>query len=398
MGYAWAPQITGLVRGEPQPGQKHRANGKAILMECCEERASKSPTLDRSRSHLNTYWHRDGGPSGTHTWDTMCADAAAYKIPVKLPNGNTAERGLGHNAVIGWAVVMKPPPEMVAALGMTRKDVKQFCADGFKAMSKIEGRLFRVENLESVAGHSDEADGLHFHYAGVSKDKNGKYCGNLVDANLCVRINQQWPALMREMGWPIDDLDMTDWARMKTDEAYRVEREAKRKRQGQSVEQFGKQKAAAAGKVAARIITDAQNDAQATRNDAQAKAQKTIDDADEYARKTTHKATRKLEDAERDAARIRQQAETEAQAARQEAAERRREAADIANDIERLEAHRAALGDLYEREKAETIRQAVTDAQASSRVQLAKTNAETDKREAGRGAAALAKMRNVMPK
>ena len=29
MGFRCVPQITGLVRDEPQPGQKHRANGKA---------------------------------------------------------------------------------------------------------------------------------------------------------------------------------------------------------------------------------------------------------------------------------------------------------------------------------------------------------------------------------
>lgn len=267
MGYAWAPQITGLVRGEPKPGARHRSNGLAIFMEAMEERASKSPTLDRTRSHKNPYWHRDGGPSGTATWEAMCEAADAYRIPVTLKNGKTAERGLRGDAVIGWAAILKPPPEMVAELGMTGKDIRRFCDDGFRALEQIEPRVFRDENLEAVAGHVDE-DTPHYHFLGTSKDKAGKYCGNLIDANLCVRINEQFPAIMRGLGWPIDDLDMTDWERMKTDEEYRAEREAKRKRQGQSVKQYGKQRAENAGRVAAKIITDAQDEAQAIKEKA----------------------------------------------------------------------------------------------------------------------------------
>lgn len=291
MGYAWAPQVTGLVRGEPKPGQRHRSNGLAILMEFCEERASKSPTLDRSRSGGNTYWHRDGGPSGTATWDAMCAEAAEYRSQVKLKNGKTAERGLRGDAVIGWAAIMKPPPEMVAELGMTGKDVKRFCVDGFHALGQIEPRLFRQENVEAIGGHADE-DGLHYHFAGKSKDKAGKYCGNLIDANLCVRINEQFPALMRGMGWPIDDLDMTDWERMKTDPAYRAEREAKRKRQGQSVEQYGKQRAEAAGRVAVQIITEAKAEAQVIRDNAVKDAK---EDAKTIRASVTGEATKELE-------------------------------------------------------------------------------------------------------
>lgn len=331
MGYAWAPQVTGLVRGEPKPGQRHRSNGLAICMEAMEERASKSPTLDRTKSKQNGYWHRDGGPSGTVTWETMCEAAEAYKIPVKLKNGKTAERGLGHNAVIGWAAILKPPPEMIAELGMKRKDIKQFCADGFRALEKIEPRLFRAENVNAIAAHADE-ETPHYHYIGTSKDKNGKYCGNLVDANLCVRINQEFPSLMRGMGWPIDDLDLTDWERMKTDEAYRAEREAKRKRQGQSVEQYGKQRAEAAGRVAARIITDAKSEAQAIKGkavqDAKAEADKAgLETASKWER-AAWMARQEKADLERDIGDMREYKAWKAQKAAQEAQEaaRKREA------------------------------------------------------------------------
>lgn len=279
MGYAWAPQITGLVRGEPKPGQHHRSNGLAICMEAFEERASKSPTLERALSYQNVYEHSyDTHKSGTDVWEEMCAAAEAYKIPVKLKNGGTAERGLPHNAVIGWAMIMKPPPEMVAALGMETEDIARFCADGYRAMEQIEPRLFRDDNIEGDAWHFDE-NVPHLHRVGTSKDKNGKYCGNLIDANLCVRINQEWPALMRGLNWPIDDLDVTDWDRMKTDDDYREEREAKRKRQGRSVADYGKQRAAAAGEVAAGIVRNAKQTAAETTAQAEQTAQQIVTQA-----------------------------------------------------------------------------------------------------------------------
>ena len=270
MGYAWAPQITGLVRGEPKPGQHHRSNGLAICMEAFEERASKSPTLERALSYQNVYEHRyDTHKSGTDVWEEMCAEASLYRVPVKLRDGRIAERGLPHNAVIGWAMILKPPPEMVAALGMTTEDIARFCSDGFKAMEQIEPRLFRDDNVESDGWHFDEGT-PHLHRIGTSKDKNGKYCGNLIDANLCVRINQEWPALMRGLDWPIDDLDVTDWQRMAYDDDYREDREAKRQRQGKSVTDYGKQRAEAAGAVAVGIVQEAK--AAAAETTAQAEA------------------------------------------------------------------------------------------------------------------------------
>lgn len=320
VGYAWAPQITGLVRGEPKPGQKHRSNGLAIIKELAEERASDSPTLDRDRSVNNTYWHRDGGKSGTATWEAMCAEAEAYRIPVKLKNGKMAERGLRGDAVIGWAAILKPPPEMVAELGMDDAEQVRFCEDCFKALEKIEPRVFRQENVTVDAYHRDEGTPplfvTHGHKVGTSKDKNGRYCGNLIDANLCVRINEQFPALMRAMHWPIDDLDVTDWDRMGyvqddeghtlydihgkpclIDPEYVKERNDKWKRQGQSVDKYAEQKAKAATETAARIIADAKEQAAEVKakavKDAKEDAARIVRDAEHEAMRTRKTALSK---------------------------------------------------------------------------------------------------------
>ena len=53
MGFKMAPQVIGIIRGEPKGKGTHRAPGDKILEELGEERKSKSKTLDRGRSKDN---------------------------------------------------------------------------------------------------------------------------------------------------------------------------------------------------------------------------------------------------------------------------------------------------------------------------------------------------------
>lgn len=265
MGYAWAPQIVGLTKHEPKmtakgTKPKHRAKGIAIVKEAMEERASGSPTLDRSRSGQNIYWHKcQGDVSGTATWESMCDDADEYRVKVKMKNGKTAERKLPSDAVIGWAMILKPPPLMIAALRMTDDDIERFCEDAFDVMGGIKTKnghnFFSFDNLECDAFHHDE-DSPHYHKIG-KPICNGRYCGNEIDADYCDRINRAFPGLMRARGWPIDDLDVTDWERAKTDDAYREERNKKRLGQGRSTRQYQEDQIAEANRIAADIVAQA---------------------------------------------------------------------------------------------------------------------------------------------
>ena len=199
MGWKCAPQVMGLVRGEPKQGQKHRANIRKIAMEAGYERASKSDTLDKSRSKQNQY---DGYSSGAEFAAVMEQEASKYRVKV---NGKTKdkkpvvrEKGLPHNAVIGWAVIYNPPAEVCAT--WTNDDYQKFYADCRECMAKIEPRLFRSENIRMSAEHFDEGippdenSGVidrHLHDLGVSKDADGRYCGNLIDAKLLIKINER---------------------------------------------------------------------------------------------------------------------------------------------------------------------------------------------------------------
>jgi len=238
MGYKCTPQILGLVRNEPKLGQKHRANGLKIANEMGKERYTKSKTIDRSRTHLNQYFNYT---SGTECWDSMCDDASEYRVQSKTKDGKLFERSLRHDAVIGCAIIFNPPSDMT--VGWSLEDYYKFDNDSFHVLNQIEPRLFRVENIKMMAKHKDEGKkdnkdvfGEHTHILCTAKDENGHYCGNLIDAALLARINKLYPSLMRERGWELDDLDITDFKRMGYDKEYRSER--LKKKAGLSVNEY----------------------------------------------------------------------------------------------------------------------------------------------------------------
>ncbi|MCD7763161.1 MAG: hypothetical protein LUI14_08165 [Lachnospiraceae bacterium] len=248
MGFKCAIQLTGLVRGESNG--KHRSNGKAILGEMGKERISSSVTLDRSRSSLNTY--EGESDSGFAVWDDMERRANECRLEVqgKDKSGNPVirHRRLPHNTVIGCAVIINPPYEVCT--DWTREQYDKFYQDSWEILCEFQPDIFRDENIRFSAIHRDE--GLetvppqipdeHLHRALDCISPDGRYCGNLIDSKFYTDFNKVYPARMRERGWDMDDLDVTDWERYKTDDEYKAERKAKAKNSGKSVNAhaFGK--------------------------------------------------------------------------------------------------------------------------------------------------------------
>lgn len=229
MSFLCAPQIMGLVRGEPKPGAKHRANGGKILREAGEERHSKTNHLDRTLSHLNEY---TGFVSGDECWADMEARAGAYrqKVKGKTKTGEEVirEKGLRKDAVIGWAVIIHPADEVTR--DWTWEDFDRFDEDSMAVLAEICPELFRKTNERMSATHKDEV-GKHRHHVGDCVAEDGSYCGNIIDAKLLIQINEQFPRMMRERGWPVADMDTTDWDRANKDSTYAAERLAKRESQ-----------------------------------------------------------------------------------------------------------------------------------------------------------------------
>lgn len=229
MGWKCAPQAMGLVRGEPKKGQKHRANAKAICAEAGEERHTSSETYDKDRSCYNVYSYEK---SGFALHDMMIAEADAYRQKYRKRNGEIGERGLRKDAVIGYAVIFNPPGDVCK--NWTDEEYEKFYEDSWEFMTMKFPNVFSDDNVCMVAEHKDEGMKTnknlftnHAHILGIPKNSDGRYCGNEIDAHMMTEINNNYPKFMRERGWDMDDLDVTDWDKWKEDEEYRNSRKEK---------------------------------------------------------------------------------------------------------------------------------------------------------------------------
>lgn len=249
MGWTCAPQLIGLVRGEPKQGQKHRANGKAICGELGKERYTNSATFDDSRSNLNKYEHIDGlSDSGFDCWDYLCDKAEQYKVRGKTKNGKEFTRSLKSDAVVGFALIVNPPENV--CVHWSDDEYDKFYEDTAGFLYELEPRIFNPDNYVFQAEHFDEGlnqegKSRHLHVVGIPLDENGKYCGNLIDPKLYTRINEAYPKYMRDHGWKdFEDLETTDWTRYKTDAKYKATVDEKRKHTGQSTNKYIERKTA----------------------------------------------------------------------------------------------------------------------------------------------------------
>ena len=240
MGWKCAIQSKGLTIGEPSPTSKHRMNLRKAAMEAGYERASKSQTLDRRRSHFNRY---EGFRKGSECADTM--EAEAEFVTVHMKDGTTRQRKSRSNAVPGFAMIINPPYEVCA--GWDDETYNKFYQDSWNCLCEYYPRIFRDENIVMDAEHFDEGVppeditdvsqiDRHLHRIGYARDEDGKWCGNEIDAKFFVGLNKIFSAKMREIGWvDMDDLDTTNFERAKADEEYKAERDMKRGESGLSV-------------------------------------------------------------------------------------------------------------------------------------------------------------------
>ena len=278
------PQILGLQRhaSKRARGAAHRATSPSGL--ACEaaplERASMTETLDRSKTHLNV---SEGPDSGEELWCRMCDEADDYRQPVMNRDGtprmdrdgHPVTRALRRDAVIGYAVVDHPPAEVTRDWDVDT--MRRFSADSDACMNEVLkslGRpaMFGGDNARATYYHLDEGRvdplddsevplGIHVHKFGMARDpETGRYCGNLIDAKFLHELNVRYPALMRERGWPLEELDTVDWDRYSTDEAYRSERAARRREAGLSTNEYHRRQAERASRARMREAADQLDD------------------------------------------------------------------------------------------------------------------------------------------
>ncbi len=220
----WKVGITTLKLTN-QRSKKSRAKRtgylRAVVCEAMTERWGKDEDIDRNLSHYNTY---TGIASGVELAESMTKEAAEYSAQRKAAGG----RALRTDAAIGWAMILKPPAEIINA--MPPEQQVKFFADSDKILTGIMG----TDNIRATALHRDE-QAPHKHYFGMGYTRTGELCiDKVINPKLYKKLNQEYPRLMREMGWDIEDCTIYDAEKIKdmtADEAAAYKRECKAKRQ-----------------------------------------------------------------------------------------------------------------------------------------------------------------------
>lgn len=220
----WKVGITTLKLTN-QRSKKSRAKRtgylRAVVCEAMTERWGKDEDIDRNLSHYNTY---TGIASGVKLAEAMTAEAADYSKQRKAAGG----RVLRTDAAIGWAMILKPPAEIINAMPLEQQ--VKFFADSDKILTGIMG----TDNIRATVLHRDE-QAPHKHYFGMGYTRTGELCiDKVINPKLYKKLNQEYPRLMREMGWDIEDCTIYDAEKIKDmteDEAAAYKRECKAKRQ-----------------------------------------------------------------------------------------------------------------------------------------------------------------------
>ena len=82
---------------------------RAVVCEGLKERWGKDEDIDRNRSCFNSY---TGITSGVELAENMTKEAAEYSAQRKAAGG----RALRADAAIGWAMIIKPPADVINAM------------------------------------------------------------------------------------------------------------------------------------------------------------------------------------------------------------------------------------------------------------------------------------------
>lgn len=254
MGFRMSVPYLGLTRNPAESG-KHKAHGLPICKEAGYERASASRTLDRTLSDQNTYV---GYRSGEELWSYLEERANNYRMQVpgkdKANNPVMRERGLRKDAIVGFAVIWKPPAEVIR--DWDRDTRERFFSDCHAVAEELEPELFAPSNILMRSRHFDEVrhgGEEHEHDVGVPLTADGRYNGSDMLNHMRRNFNANFAAKMRERGWDMDDLDLYDPERAKVDEEYAARRQERRRNYGKSVNDYAADEAARAAEEATKV-------------------------------------------------------------------------------------------------------------------------------------------------
>lgn len=207
----------------------HCGNAKAVAEEGLNERHSSDEDINRELTATNFYYGEiQSGKELVDYWNDM-----ADNYRVKLKNGK--ERKLRSDAGIGFAGISKPAIDYMNTLSPALR--QKYFDDTLEILNDIYGDYGMV--IDTAVIHYDEGN-PHMHYYGHDPEyKLGKKLG----LPLYKRLNTEYPARMRELGWELDDLvgyDVDKAKEMSDDErkTYNAECRAKRESHGLSASEY----------------------------------------------------------------------------------------------------------------------------------------------------------------
>lgn len=219
---------------------KHAGNLRAIAMEAGEERASKTRTLDPSRSELNL--HLGPYSKGWEAAQAIEDEVADYEVEYKKTSH--LGRGLRNDAAVAVAFIIKPDGEWINS--QTKDEQERFFSDSYEVLKELG--IVNDEHVRMRERHMDEG-APHEHIIMMAYDKDGKLAGSrVVNLKTFGKLNRDYPKKMQERGWPVDELKAYDHEKVKemTDEeatAYKAEHIAnKEKRHGLSANEYAAMK------------------------------------------------------------------------------------------------------------------------------------------------------------
>ncbi|MEE8717221.1 MAG: plasmid recombination protein [Coriobacteriales bacterium] len=219
--------------GKNRGKAKNSGNLKSVLGEAGTERWSATKTLDRSLSGTNE--HLGPYSSGEEAYEAIMDEVEEYSEAYKAEHG----RGVRKDAVLAFAMIVKPPAEVVNA--MTPEERARFFKDSYDTLVELD--VLSDDNVRMRERHRDEG-GEHEHIISMAYDKDGKLNGKkVVSLGMFKKLNKEFPKRMQEKGWDVEECEVYDEEAVKKmtpeeADAYKAEHRERKSKQGLSANEY----------------------------------------------------------------------------------------------------------------------------------------------------------------
>lgn len=219
--------------GKNRGKSKNSGNLRSVLGEAGTERWSATKTLDRGLSDTNE--HLGPYSSGVEAYEAIMAEVEEYSEAYKAEHG----RGVRKDAVLAFAMIVKPPSEVVNA--MTPEERARFFRDSYDTLVELD--VLKDDNVRMRERHRDEG-GEHEHIVSMAYDGDGRLNGKkVVSLSMFKKLNREFPRRMRAKGWDVEECDVYDQDAVKgmtpeEADAYKAEHRKRKARQGLSANEY----------------------------------------------------------------------------------------------------------------------------------------------------------------